>query len=86
MMREIVDELWDTVVAHREFITANGELRRRREFRLREELRGHGLFAVGRRSVEDEPVGQGHALAWLFRLTLQSGRDRAAGSEDFLRV
>lgn len=37
--RRGVDELWDTVVAHREFITASGELRRRREFRLREELR-----------------------------------------------
>ena len=37
--RRGVDELWNTVVAHREFITANGELRRRREFRLREELR-----------------------------------------------
>lgn len=37
--RRGIDELWDTVVAHREFITASGELRRRREFRLREELR-----------------------------------------------
>ncbi len=32
-------EMWDTVVAHRAFIEANGELIRRREFRLREELR-----------------------------------------------
>ena len=37
--RRGVDELWNTVVAHREFITSSGELRRRREFRLREELR-----------------------------------------------
>lgn len=34
-----VPELWDTVVAHRAFIEGNGELVRRREFRLREELR-----------------------------------------------
>ncbi|MEQ1699211.1 MAG: methylmalonyl Co-A mutase-associated GTPase MeaB [Ilumatobacteraceae bacterium] len=34
-----VDQLWSTVVEHRAFIEANGELTRRREFRLREELR-----------------------------------------------
>jgi LAO/AO transport system kinase len=34
-----VPELWATVMAHREFIEGNGELARRREFRLREELR-----------------------------------------------
>ncbi|MCB0999159.1 MAG: methylmalonyl Co-A mutase-associated GTPase MeaB [Acidimicrobiales bacterium] len=34
-----VDELWDTIVRHREFITDSGELARRRAFRLREELR-----------------------------------------------
>jgi len=34
-----VPELWATVEAHRAFIEANGELTRRREFRLCEELR-----------------------------------------------
>lgn len=34
-----VAELWDTVVEHRSFIEASGELARRRELRLREELR-----------------------------------------------
>jgi LAO/AO transport system kinase len=34
-----VPELWATVLAHRGFIEGNGELARRREFRLREELR-----------------------------------------------
>jgi LAO/AO transport system kinase len=34
-----VPELWDTVLQHREFIEGSGELVRRREFRLREELR-----------------------------------------------
>ena len=34
-----VDLLWSTVIQHRAFIEANGELVRRREFRLREELR-----------------------------------------------
>ena len=34
-----VPELWNTVVAHREFIAANGVLAKRREFRMREELR-----------------------------------------------
>ncbi len=34
-----VPELWDTVLAHRAFITESGELARRRAFRLREELR-----------------------------------------------
>ena len=34
-----VGELWDTVLQHRDFITSSGELQRRREFRLGEELR-----------------------------------------------
>ena len=34
-----IDELWGCILAHREFITASGELARRREFRLGEELR-----------------------------------------------
>lgn len=34
-----VDVLWDAVLQHRAFIEANGELARRREHRLREELR-----------------------------------------------
>jgi len=34
-----VPEMWATVEAHRAFIEANGELTRRREFRLSEELR-----------------------------------------------
>ena len=34
-----VPELWDVVNQHREFITSSGELARRREFRLRHELR-----------------------------------------------
>jgi LAO/AO transport system kinase len=34
-----VDQLWATVLEHRAFIAANGELARRREFRLGEELR-----------------------------------------------
>ena len=36
---EGVAELWDAVLAHRAAIEADGELVRRREFRLREELR-----------------------------------------------
>ena len=36
---EGVPALWDVVTQHREHITANGELERRRRFRLREELR-----------------------------------------------
>lgn len=34
-----VPELWDRINEHRDFITASGELERRRRFRLREELR-----------------------------------------------
>jgi LAO/AO transport system kinase len=34
-----VSALWDTIGEHRQFITESGELARRREFRLREELR-----------------------------------------------
>jgi LAO/AO transport system kinase len=34
-----VDTLWTTVLEHRDHIIASGELERRREFRLREELR-----------------------------------------------
>ena len=34
-----VEELWAAVEAHRDAITASGELGRRRAFRLREELR-----------------------------------------------
>jgi LAO/AO transport system kinase len=37
--RSGVDTLWATIAEHRAFIEANGELARRREFRLREELR-----------------------------------------------
>ena len=36
---EGIPALWDAVLAHRAFIEGNGELARRREFRLREELR-----------------------------------------------
>jgi len=36
---EGVPALWDVVTQHREHITANGDLERRRRFRLREELR-----------------------------------------------
>ncbi|MFM8649492.1 MAG: methylmalonyl Co-A mutase-associated GTPase MeaB, partial [Actinomycetota bacterium] len=36
---EGVPALWDKVHEHRDFITASGELERRRRFRLREELR-----------------------------------------------
>lgn len=34
-----VESLWASVLSHREFIEANGELNRRRDFRLGEELR-----------------------------------------------
>ena len=34
-----ISDLWDAVLAHREFATASGELTRRRGVRLREELR-----------------------------------------------
>lgn len=34
-----VPELWDAIVEHREAIEASGELKKRRDFRLREELR-----------------------------------------------
>ena len=34
-----VSDLWDRINEHRDFITASGELDRRRRFRLREELR-----------------------------------------------
>jgi LAO/AO transport system kinase len=37
--RKGVEELWSTVLAHRDAISSTEELRRRREFRLREELR-----------------------------------------------
>lgn len=37
--RRGVDELWEQVLAHRSFIETNGELARRRAFRMREELR-----------------------------------------------
>ena len=36
---EGVAEYWDAVVAHRAFIEASGELTRRRQFRVGEELR-----------------------------------------------
>ena len=34
-----VEDLWNVVGQHRDFISSNGELKRRRRFRLREELR-----------------------------------------------
>ena len=45
-----VPELWDAVLAHREFSEQAGELRRRREFRLAEELREIVAPRLGRRA------------------------------------
>jgi len=43
-------ELWDAILAHREFATTSGELRRRREFRAREELREIVAHRLGERA------------------------------------
>jgi LAO/AO transport system kinase len=45
-----VPELWETVLAHREFAEQSGELRRRREFRLAEELREIVAQRLGHRA------------------------------------
>ncbi|MCE9622908.1 MAG: methylmalonyl Co-A mutase-associated GTPase MeaB [Actinomycetia bacterium] len=47
-----VDALWEAVLQHRAFIEANGELLRRREFRLREELREVVARRLERRALE----------------------------------
>ena len=47
-----VDDLWDAVLAHREFVGNSGELAERRSFRLREELREIVARRLGRRARE----------------------------------
>jgi len=50
--RQGVEALWNAVVEHRRFITDNGELARRRQFRLREELRELVARRLERRARE----------------------------------
>ncbi len=45
-----VPELWDAVLAHREYAESSGDLRERRAFRLREELREIVATRLGRRA------------------------------------
>jgi GTPase len=45
-----VPELWDAVLAHREYAESSGDLRERRTFRLREELREIVATRLGRRA------------------------------------
>ncbi len=47
---EGVPALWDAVLAHREYAEASGQLRERRTFRLREELREIVAMRLGRRA------------------------------------
>jgi len=47
-----VSELWDTVLAHREFAESSGLLEERRTFRLREELREIIAQRLGRKARE----------------------------------
>jgi len=47
---EGIDHLWDAVQSHREWAGLSGELARRREFRMREELREIVTQRLGRRA------------------------------------
>jgi LAO/AO transport system kinase len=47
---EGVPALWDAVLAHREYAETSGQLRERRTFRLREELREIVAMRLGRRA------------------------------------
>jgi LAO/AO transport system kinase len=47
---EGVTALWDAVLAHREYAESSGQLRERRTFRLREELREIVAMRLGRRA------------------------------------
>jgi LAO/AO transport system kinase len=47
---EGVTALWDAVLAHREYAETSGQLRERRTFRLREELREIVAMRLGRRA------------------------------------
>jgi LAO/AO transport system kinase len=49
---EGVPALWDAVLAHREYAETSGQLRERRTFRLREELREIVAMRLGRRARE----------------------------------
>jgi LAO/AO transport system kinase len=49
---EGVTALWDAVLAHREYAETSGQLRERRTFRLREELREIVAMRLGRRARE----------------------------------
>jgi LAO/AO transport system kinase len=47
---EGVPELWEAILAHREYAESSGQLRERRAFRLREELREIVATRLGRRA------------------------------------
>lgn len=49
---EGIGDLWDAVLAHREFIRSSGDLTQRRSFQLREELREIVARRLGRRARE----------------------------------
>jgi LAO/AO transport system kinase len=51
-----IDECWEAIVAHRAHLAADGRLERRREARLRDELRG---IVLGRLASEAEKVCDG---------------------------
>jgi LAO/AO transport system kinase len=79
---EGVSELWNTVLAHREFIMSSGKLTQRRSFRLREELRA---IVERRLELRAREICTGEKWDGLEQLVLNHTVDPWAAADDMLK-
>jgi LAO/AO transport system kinase len=79
---EGVSELWNTVLAHREFIMASGKLTQRRSFRLREELRA---IVERRLELRAREICTGEKWDGLEQQVLNHTVDPWAAADDMLK-
>ena len=79
---EGVSELWNTVLAHREFIMASGKLTQRRSFRLREELRA---IVERRLELRAREICSGEKWDGLEQQVLNHTVDPWAAADDMLK-
>jgi LAO/AO transport system kinase len=79
---EGVSELWNTVLAHREFIMASGKLAQRRSFRLREELRA---IVERRLELRAREICTGEKWDGLEQQVLNHTVDPWAAADDMLK-
>jgi len=79
---EGVSELWNTVLAHREFIMSSGKLAQRRSFRLREELRA---IVERRLELRAREICTGEKWDGLEQQVLNHTVDPWAAADDMLK-